>query len=116
MRIQGLPHMKRFFKYLFLVPVALIVLALAVANRHLVTIFLDPFAGPTLEGTQIVAPLYIIMLLAAMAGIVLGSVTTWLEQGTYRRAARRARSEANALRGDLARLSSGRTAEKRKIS
>ncbi|HZM07745.1 MAG TPA: lipopolysaccharide assembly protein LapA domain-containing protein [Methylocella sp.] len=108
--------MKSFFKYLFLIPIALIVLALAAANRHSVTIFLDPFASHTPEGTQIVAPLYIVMLLAAMAGIILGGVTTWLEQGKYRRAARRARSEANALRGDLARLSSGRPAEKRKIS
>ena len=58
--------MKRFFKFLFLLPVALVVLALAVANRHKVTIFLDPFAGPMPEGTQIVAPLYIVMLLAVI--------------------------------------------------
>ena len=108
--------MKSFLKYHFLIPIALIVLALSAANRHSVTIFLDPFAGHTSEGTQIVVPLYIVMLLAAMFGIVLGGVTTWLEQGIYRRAARRARSEVNALRGDLARLSSGRPAEKRKIS
>lgn len=109
--------MKRLFKYLFLVPAALVVLALAVANRHKVDIFLDPFAGPAaLEGTQITAPLYIIMLLAVMAGIVLGSVTTWLEQGKYRRGARRAKSEANALRAEIARLSLPRPGEKRKIS
>lgn len=108
--------MKRLFKFLFLIPVALVVLALAVANRHLVTIFLDPFAGPAPEGTQIVAPLYIVMLLSVLVGIIVGGVTTWLEQGKYRRAARRSRSEANALRGDLARLSSGRPAEKRTIS
>ena len=108
--------MKSFLKYLFLIPVALIVLALSAANRHLVTIFLDPFAGHTSEGTQIVVPLYIVMLLAAMFGIVLGGVTTWLEQGTYRRAARRARSEVNVLRGGSravilwrARLKNGRS-------
>lgn len=109
--------MKRLFKYLFLVPAALIVLALAVSNRHKVDIFLDPFAGPAApEGTQISAPLYIVMLLAVMAGIILGSVTTWLEQGKYRRAARRAKSEANALRAEIARLSLPRPGEKRKIS
>ena len=109
-------QMKRLFKYLFLVPVALVVLALAVANRHSVTIFLDPFAGPTPEGTQIVAPLYIIMLLAAMAGIILGSVTTWLEQAKYRRAARRAKTEGNSLRAEIARLTMPRPGDKRKIS
>ena len=108
--------MKRLFKYFFLIPAALIVLALAVANRHMVTIFLDPFAGPTPEGTQITVPLYIVMLLAATAGIVLGGVTTWLEQGQYRRAARRTKSEVTSLRADLARLSAPRPGEKRKIS
>lgn len=108
--------MKRFFKFLFLVPVVLVVLALAVANRHSVTIFLDPFAGQMPEGTQIVAPLYIVMLLAAMAGIVLGGLTTWLEQGKYRRSARRAKSEVDSLRAEIARLSSPRPGEKRKIS
>ena len=38
--------MKRVFEFLFLLPVALIVLTVAVGNRQLVTIFLDPFAGP----------------------------------------------------------------------
>ena len=98
--------MRRFFKYLFLVPVALVVLALAVANRHLVTIFLDPFAGPTPEGTQIDAPLYI---------VILGSFTTWLEQGKYRRAARRAKTEENSLRAEIARLTMPRPGDKRKI-
>lgn len=107
--------MKRLFKLLFLLPVALVLLALAEANRHLVTIFLDPFAGPTPEGTQIVVPLYIVMLLAAMVGIVLGGVATWWEQGKYRRAARRAKGEVEALRAELARLSLPRPGEKRKI-
>jgi uncharacterized integral membrane protein len=108
--------MKRVFEFLFLLPIALIVLAVAVGNRQLVTIFLDPFAGPKPEGTQIAAPLDIVMLLAAFAGLILGSVVTWLEQGKYRRAARRANSEANALRAEIARLSLPRQGEKRKIS
>ena len=108
--------MKRLFRLLFLVPVALVVLALAEANRHVVTIFLDPFAGPAPEGTQIEAPLYIVMLLAAVTGIVLGGVATWLEQGKYRRAARRARSETESLRAQIARLSLPRPGEKQKVS
>ncbi len=107
--------MKRLFKLLFLIPVALVLLALAEANRHSVTIFLDPFAGPTPEGTQIAVPLYIVMLLAAMVGIVLGGAATWWEQGKYRRAARRAKSEVESLRAELARLSLPRAGEKRKI-
>jgi hypothetical protein len=55
------------------------------------------------------------MLLAAMAGIILGSFTTWLEQGKYRRAARRAKTEENSLRAEIARLTMPRPGDKRKI-
>ncbi|HUI20856.1 MAG TPA: lipopolysaccharide assembly protein LapA domain-containing protein [Methylocella sp.] len=106
--------MKLFLKLLFLLPLVLVILALAVANRRPVTIFLDPFAGSSPEGTQIAVPLDIVMLLAVLAGLVLGSVTTWLEQSKYRRAARRAKSEANSLRAEIARLSLPRAADKRK--
>lgn len=107
--------MKQLLKFLFLAPLSLIALALSVANRHLVNIYLDPFAGHTSEGTQITVPLYIIMLLAVMAGVVIGGVTMWLEQGTYRRALRRAKSEVNALRVEIARMSLPRPEDKRKI-
>ena len=108
--------MKLFLKLLFLLPVVLFLLALSVANRRPVTIFLDPFTGPTHEGTQIEMQLDIVMLLAVLTGIVIGSVATWLEQGKHRRAIRRAKSEANSLRAEIARLSVPRQGEKRKIS
>jgi hypothetical protein len=40
---------------------------------------------------------------------------TYLEQGKYRRAARRARTEVVSLRAEVARLSVPRPGEKRKI-
>jgi len=107
--------MKRVLEFLFLLPVALVILAVSVGNRQLVTIYLDPFAGPKPGGTQITAPLDIVMLLAAFAGLILGSVVTWLEQGKYRRAARRAKSEAHAMRAEIARLSLPRQGEKQKL-
>jgi uncharacterized integral membrane protein len=106
--------MKLFLKLLFLLPVVLVFLALSVANRRPVTIFLNPFTGPTHAGTQIEMQLDIVMLLGVLAGIVIGSVATWLEQGKHRRAARRAKNEANSLRAEVARLSLPRQPEKRK--
>jgi uncharacterized integral membrane protein len=108
--------MKRLLKLLLLVPVALVVVAVADTNRHFVLIYLDPFAGAAEGGTQISAPLYIVVFLAIMLGAVLGGVATYFEQGKYRRAARRARNEADSLRAEIARLSGPRPGEKRKVS
>lgn len=108
--------MKRFLGLLFLIPLALVAVALAVANRHEVTIFLDPFVGPAPEGTQIDVPLFVVMFVAVMVGVVAGSVATWFELGKHRRAARRARAEAASLRAENARLAVSRPAETRKPS
>jgi Lipopolysaccharide assembly protein A domain len=107
--------MKRFLKLLFLVPLALVAIVLLDANRHDVIIYLDPFAGPTPEGTQITAPLFIVIGVAIMFGVICGSVVTYFEQGRHRRAARQARAETNSLRAELARLAVSRPGETRKI-
>jgi hypothetical protein len=107
--------MKRFVKLLFLVLLALPAIALLVANRHDVIIYLDPFAGPAPEGTQITVQLFVVIGVAIMVGVIFGSIGTYLEQGRHRRAARRARREVDSLRTDVARLSLPRPGEKRKI-
>jgi Na+/H+-translocating membrane pyrophosphatase len=106
--------MKRFLKLLFLVLLALPAIALLVANRHDVIIYLDPFAGPAAEGTQITVRLFIVIGVAIILGVIFGGVVTYLEQGKYRRAARRARTEVISLRAEIARLSLPRPGEKRK--
>jgi len=107
--------MKRFVKLLFLVLLGLPSVALLVANRHDVIIYLDPFAGPAPEGTQITVQLFVVIGVAIMVGVIFGSVVTYLEQGSHRRAARRARREVDSLRAEVARLSLPRPGEKRKI-
>jgi Na+/H+-translocating membrane pyrophosphatase len=107
--------MKRFLKILILILLALPAIALLVANRHDVIIYLDPFAGPTPEGTQITVQLFVVIGVAIMVGVIFGGVMTYLEQGRYRRAARRARREVISLRAEVARLSLPRSGEKRKV-
>jgi hypothetical protein len=107
--------MKRFLKLLLLVPLALVAIVLLDANRHDVIIYLDPFAGPAPEGTQITAPLFVVIGVAIMVGVICGGVATYLEQGRHRRAARRARAEVVSLRAQVARLSFPGPGEKRKI-
>jgi hypothetical protein len=107
--------MKRYLKLLFLVLFALPAIALLVANRHDVIIYLDPFAGSAPEGTQITVQLFVVIGVAIMLGVIFGGVVTYLEQGKYRRAARRARREIDSLRAEVARVSPPRPGEKRKI-
>ena len=91
--------MKRFLKLLFLFPLALLAVAVAVANRHPVVIYLDPFAGPAPEGTEITVQLFVVLGVAIMIGVIFGGTVTYLEQGRHRRAARLARREAELLPG-----------------
>ena len=88
---------------LILLPLAVIVIALAVANRQSVVISFDPFdqAHPAFAPAL---PLYQLMLLLVIAGVVIGGIAAWLRQGKWRRAARVAEGEARTLRAEVDRL------------
>ncbi|MGO9004343.1 MAG: lipopolysaccharide assembly LapA domain-containing protein [Beijerinckiaceae bacterium] len=85
--------MKRLLQFILITPVAVIGLAFAVANRHDVSISFDPFSGGT-GGDEIKAPLFIVLILALMCGVLIGGGVTWFAHGRHRRALREARSEA----------------------
>ena len=87
-----------------LVPLALVMVALAVANRAAVTVSFDPF-NPASPAYTLKAPLFVLALFLLAAGVIVGGVAAWLRQRKWRRAARRlegelyaARSEAESLR------------------
>lgn len=83
---------------LILAPLALVIVALAVANRHPVTLSLDPVtANPKLAVTL---PLFVVLLLTLLVGVIIGGIAAWLRQGRWRRAARRAEAEARRLRAE----------------
>jgi uncharacterized integral membrane protein len=95
----------RFLKALILLPVAILVILLAVANRAPVTLSLDPFSQ---EAPEIAAqvPLFAVIFAAVMVGVVIGGIASWLAQGKNRKARRRFRREANQLRYETERLRS----------
>ncbi|HEY6992469.1 MAG TPA: lipopolysaccharide assembly protein LapA domain-containing protein [Xanthobacteraceae bacterium] len=88
---------------LILVPLAVVVIALAVANRQPVVISFDPFdqLHPALARAL---PLYQLMLLLLIGGVLLGGVAAWVRQGKWRRAARLADAHARELRAEVERL------------
>ncbi len=92
--------MKTFLKALLLVPLALIVVLLALANRGPVRLSLDPFS-PEAPMLSYELPLFLVLFLAVMLGVLIGGIATWLGQRAPRRAERRYRREARTLRTEV---------------
>jgi uncharacterized integral membrane protein len=89
--------MMRFIKLIVLVPIAIILVVLSVANRHFVTLALNPFR-PDDALLSVSLPLFVFLFIALMAGVVLGSLVTWFAQGRYRKQARDEAHEARKWR------------------
>jgi uncharacterized integral membrane protein len=97
----------RFLKALVLLPIAILIVLLAVANRQRVSLSLDPFSQAAPE-FSLDLPLFAVIFAAVMIGVVIGGIAAWLAQGKHRRERRRYRREANTLRGETDRLKSGK--------
>jgi hypothetical protein len=95
--------MIRFLKALILLPVAIVVVLLAVANRQAVTVSFDPFSqgAPAFSAT---VPLYALAFAAVALGILIGGCGAWLGQGTVRRDRRLKHREVDRLRRESDRL------------
>ena len=87
----------RFMLIVVFVPLAVILIALAVANRELVSFTIDPF-NPGNPALTLTLPLFIFLFLALVVGLIIGSAATWLRQGRYRKLARQRGVEAENLR------------------
>ena len=93
--------MRKFLTGLVLIPLSVIFVVFAVANRHLVTVSFDPFnsADPSV---RIRLPLFLLIIGVAIAGVVAGGSATWFRQRHWRRAARQHEADARAVRAQLA--------------
>lgn len=80
-----------------LVPVAVVLIALAVANRGLASFTVDPF-HPGNPALTVQMPLFVYLFAALALGMVIGALITWLRQGRYRAQARRRGHEVERLR------------------
>lgn len=89
--------MKQVIRYLILVPLALVVILFAVANREIVTLSIDPFDAKD-PALAVRLPLFAIMFGFTILGILIGGIAAWLRQGKHRRSARALRSELDSLR------------------
>lgn len=95
--------MQKFLTALVLIPLGLILVVFAVANRHFVTVSFDPLAPEDPLGTVRV-PLFVLIIGVAIIGVIAGGIATWVGQRRWRRAARRHQAEAIAAKTELADL------------
>jgi uncharacterized integral membrane protein len=95
--------MRKFFTAVVLIPLGLIFIVFAVANRHLVTVSFDPF-NSTDPSVAVRLPLFALIIAVAILGVVAGGSATWFRQRHWRRAARQNEAEARAARAQLAEL------------
>jgi uncharacterized integral membrane protein len=95
--------MRKFFTALVVIPLGLIFIVFAVANRHFVTVSFDPF-NATDPAIAVSMPLFVVIIAVAILGVAAGGMATWFRQRHWRRAARRHEADARRARAEMADL------------
>jgi uncharacterized integral membrane protein len=86
--------------WLVLVPLAIVILMFAVANREIVTVSFDPFSSAR-PAASVSVPLFVLIFSLVILGVIIGGIAAWLRQSGYRRAARLRHSDVAALRQEI---------------
>ena len=92
--------LRRIVSILVIVPLAIVIVAFAVANRQSVTVSFDPFssASPAYAAT---VPLFVLIFALLIMGVLVGGVAAWIRQGKWRRTARRLDGEVRTLHQEM---------------
>jgi uncharacterized integral membrane protein len=91
---------RRIISAVILVPLLVILVAFAVANRHTVTVSFDPFSS-TAPAYTVTVYLFVIVFVLLIAGVIVGGTAVWFGQRRIRRARRRLDAEVAALQGEI---------------
>ena len=95
--------MRKFFSALVVIPLGVIFIVFAVANRHSVTVSFDPFDSVN-PSVAVSMPLFVVIIAVAILGVAAGGSATWFRQRRWRRAARQHEAEARRARSEIADL------------
>jgi H+/Cl- antiporter ClcA len=92
--------LRRIVAIIVLVPLAIVIIAFAVANRQIVTISFDPF-DPAQPMYSTATWLFLPILGALILGVVIGGAGSWAGQGRWRASARKRERDVQVLRSKL---------------
>lgn len=99
---------KRIVGWVILVPLCLVLIVLALANRHFVSVNFNPFvASDVALAPGYGVPLFVVLYVMLLVGVLLGGTATWFAQGHHRRREKHWRREAHLLNGELEKLRRG---------
>jgi uncharacterized integral membrane protein len=85
---------------LVLVPLAIVIISFAVANRQTIVVSFDPFDSvqPAFAASM---PLFVLIFVLLILGVVIGGTAAWLRQSRWRRTARRLDGDIRDLRAEM---------------
>jgi uncharacterized integral membrane protein len=95
--------MRKIVNTVVIVPLALVLLAFALANRRFVTLSFNPF-DPSDPALALTLPLFVVIIASVMLGVLAGGLAVWFGQRRHRKAVRRLEAEAAQTRAELADL------------
>ena len=91
---------RKIVTWIVIVPLAAVIIAFAVANRQAVTVSFDPFSSAN-PAYAVTLPLFMVILMALILGVLVGGIAAWIRQGKWRRAARKLDGEVRALHDEI---------------
>jgi uncharacterized integral membrane protein len=100
--------LRRITWFLFAIPAGLILIVAMFANKHWVTLNLDPFREVADSTISVNLPLYAYLMASLVAGVILGGMATWVKQGRWRKTARQRGQEAMRWEAEAERLNKER--------
>ena len=92
--------LRRIVTMLIVVPLAVVIIAFAVANRQSVTVSFDPFSA-TSPAYATALPLFALIFVLLILGVLVGGVAAWIGQTKWRRSARKLEADVRALHDEL---------------
>jgi uncharacterized integral membrane protein len=92
--------LRKIITAIIVIPLLVIVVAFAVANRQSVTVSFDPFSS-TAPAYAVTLPLFVVIFILLIVGVIVGGVAAWMRQGAWRRSARRLDAQVRALHGEI---------------
>jgi uncharacterized integral membrane protein len=85
---------------IIVVPLAVIIIAFAVANRQAVTVSFDPFTAAH-PAYAVTVPLFVLLFVVLILGVIVGGIAAWLNQSAWRRTARKLDADMRALHDEI---------------
>ena len=87
--------MKQVLAWVIGIPVAIILIGFALANRQVITVAFDPISNPE-PMFALSVPIWMLFFAGILLGMLIGGFVSWLNQGKWRKAARQARTDLDA--------------------